>query len=414
MTQVTRVKVFANGLTCVVEPVPGVRSVSLNAMLPAGAATDPADAVGAATVLADWVMRGAGQRDSRTLTAELDRLGLQRSTSVGLLHARFNAVAVGRRLREALPLFADIFRRPMLIDEEFENARDLSLQALDGLDDDPRSLAMMALRQKHWPAPFDRNPMGVREQLQALTPDVLRDDFVSRFTPGGAIFAIAGDIDVDAIEAELEEHFGDWTGVARQPVVAADPEPGVHFIESKTEQTHIGIAWPSVAETDPDYYVARLVGEVLSGGTSGRLFAEIREKRGLCYSVGASYSALRGRASFLGYAGTAPERAQHTLDQFLHELRRLSEGITDDEIHRARIGIKSNLLMSNDSTGARAAMIGYDAYAFGRVRSVEEIIAAYDRVDARQATDFVRRRPPWPFTVVVIGPKPLEAQIQPT
>src|SRR4029079_4109304 len=105
-----------------------------------------------------------------------------------------------------------------------------------------------------------------------------------------------------------------------------------HHEQQKSEQTHIGIAYPSVTEIDPDYYTVRLATEVLSGGMSGRLFTEIREKRALCYSVSAGYRSLKGQGSIFGYAGTSNDRAQATLDTFIAEIHRLQQGITQAEL----------------------------------------------------------------------------------
>src|SRR5678816_1997607 len=118
----------------------------------------------------------------------------------------------------------------------------------------------------------------------------------------------------------------------------------------QSEQTHIGIAYASLPETHDDYYTLRLAMEVLSGGMSGRLFTEVREKRGLVYNVWAGYSSLKGSGSILGYAGTSNDRAQATLDCFMTELHRLSDGVTQPELDRAKTGLKASTIMQGEST----------------------------------------------------------------
>ena len=184
------------------------------------------------------------------------------------------------------------------------------------------------------------------------------------------------------------------------------------FIQRETEQTHIAIACPYVGELDEDYYVARVAAEVLSGGSSGRLFTEIREIKGLCYSVGTSYASLKDRASLMGYAGTSNDRAQATLDAFLHELSRLNGGIDEGEVERAKIGLMSGTVMSGESTGARASAVASDFFSRGRVRPLEEIAQMIDAVSVQQVDEFVRRHKLGPFTVVTVGPKRLEVAAQ--
>src|SRR6202161_1718700 len=157
------------------------------------------------------------------------------------------------------------------------------------------------------------------------------------------------------------------------------PPPGnVHHEQQQSEQTHIGIAWPSVTETDPDYYIVRMAMEVLSGGMSGRLFTEVREKRGLVYNVWAGYTSLKGRGSIFGYAGTSNDRAQATLDCFVSELHRLTLGVTEAELQRAKTGLKASTIMSGESTSSRAGAIAHDFFMRGRIRTLEEIKKSID------------------------------------
>jgi len=134
-----------------------------------------------------------------------------------------------------------------------------------------------------------------------------------------------------------------------------------------------GIAYPSIPETADDYYVMRLAMEVLSGGMSGRLFTEVREKRALVYSVWAGYTSLKGSGSILGYAGTSNDRAQATLDCFITELHRFTEGVTAAELARAKTGLKASTIMQGESTSARAGAIAHDFFMRGRIRTLDEI-----------------------------------------
>jgi predicted Zn-dependent peptidase len=140
---------------------------------------------------------------------------------------------------------------------------------------------------------------------------------------------------------------------------------------------------------------------------SARLFTEVREKRGLCYAVWASYQTFKDRACVLCYAGTTNERAQETLDVTLNELVRLQDGIDADEVQRVQAGLKSSLIMQEESTSARAGALASDWYYLGRIRRVEEIHDAIDGLSAAKIVEHVRRSPPRDFTIVTLGPKPL-------
>ena len=399
---------LANGMTVLAEKMPGVRSAAMNLLVPAGVANDPVERCGGATVLAEMALRGAGGRDARQLTDALDDLGLSRGSGPGTHHTRFTAAALSENVMKGLPLHADVVRRPTLGDDVFGPSRDLALQALAGLPDNPQSLAMIKLREWHWPAPFSRNVMGEETHLRKMTAAGVRDDFASRYVPDGAILSVAGDVDFDELTAAAEELFGDWQS-AEPPEIEVTPPPGNRrFIELDSQQTHLALAYPTSGETADDYYPARLAVEVLSGGMSGRLFGEIREKKGLCYSVYASYSSLPNLGGVFCYAGTSNERAQATLDAFLHELTRLREGVTADELDRAKIGLKAGTVMSGESSSARSGALARDWFIRGRLRTLDEIVEAVDGVTLGALNGWLADHPAGPFTVVQIGPKQLE------
>jgi predicted Zn-dependent peptidase len=298
-------------------------------------------------------------------------------------------------------------RRPHLPESGFDAARDLALQSLAGIEDEPRHKLMIKLREWHLPSPYGRNTMGEKDDLEKLTLDLTRVDHGRRYHANESILAIAGRIDFDQLKDEVARIFGDWNGSVEQEVEILPPPGNYHHEEQKSEQTHIGIAYPSVTETDPAYYTVRLAMEVLSGGMSGRLFTEIREKRALCYSVSAGYSSFKGQGSIFGYAGTSNERAQATLDTFIAEIHRLQQGVTPAELDRAKTGLKASTIMQGESTGARAGAIAHDFFIRGRIRTLDEIKNAIDAVTVDHVNDYLKRNKPGPFTIVIVGPKEL-------
>ncbi len=398
---------FPNGLILLGEKMPGMQSAAMSLLLPAGASTDPVERLGTATVLSDLVLRGAGSRDSRKLTDHLDNLGLQRSNTVGVYHARFSWTGLADRVVEAIPVYADIVRRPHLPENGFEAARDLALQSLAGIDDDPRQKLLIKLREWHLPSPLGRSSMGKQDDLEKLTLDQCRMDHSRRYQPAGAILSIAGNIDFTRILGEVETHFADWEPQPARDIELTPPPGRFHHEIQQSEQTHIGLAYGSIPETHEDYYAIRMALEVLSGGMSGRLFTEVREKRGLCYSVWAGYSSLKNTGFVQGYAGTSNDRAQATLDCLLDELHRLSDGVTQQELDRAKTGLKASTIMQGESTNARAGAIAHDYFMRGRIRRLDEIKQAINGVTLERVNACLAGNKPGEFTFVTVGPRPL-------
>src|SRR5436190_2090633 len=150
------------------------------------------------------------------------------------------------------------------------------------------------------------------------------------------IVSVAGIIDWHPLKDRVESLFGDWDGPSPKPLQLREPRGGKSHIKQDTTQTQIAIAYPSVPFGDPGYYAAQGAINVLSGGMGARLFTEVRDKRGLCYSVSASYQTFKEAAAVICYAGTTNKRAQETLDVTLGELKRLADGVTDEEVQRVR------------------------------------------------------------------------------
>jgi predicted Zn-dependent peptidase len=401
---------FPNGLTLLAERMEHVRSAALNFLVPAGCAYDPSDQLGIASVLSELITRGAGTRDSRELTLALDNLGLDRDESVGSLHIRLWGATLARHLPAALEIYADILRRPHLPDEELDAVKALALQDLQSLEDEPRQKVLIELRRRHYPPPLGQDRHGTAGGIENLTSAKIQAHYRRLFNPGGTILSVAGNIQWEPLRDQVGRLLGDWKG-SEVPALTLGTQPGRRaHLAKETTQTQIALAYASVPIRDADYYAAMGAVNVLSGGMSARLFTEVREKRGLCYAVWASYQTFKDRASVLCYAGTTNERAQETLQVVLGELRRLQDGIEPEEVERVQAGLKSSLIMQEESTSARAGTLASDWYYLGRVRSFDEIQAAINGLTPEGIVRHLRRCPPRDFTVVTLGPKPLEVK----
>lgn len=366
----------------IVERSDTAQSAALCWLLPVGNAADPEGPAGdgQAVILSELILRGAGRRDSREMSDALDRLGVQRATTPGAAHLQMSATMLGKRVLDALPLLVSIVREPMLPGAHLDPVRSLCLQQLDGLDDDPQQLVMLRLRERHLPPPFNRTGYGDREALEAATIESLRQAWTARARPGGSILTLAGNVDGDAVAALLDRELEGWAGATPEPKESAAASGGVGHEESESSQTHIAIGFKAPPEGDPLATPFRIATRILGGDTSCRLFNEVREKRGLCYSVGASYAGGRDRGMLSIYAGSTHERAQETIDCIAREIERFEAGVELEEFQRAIVGYKSRLVMSGESTAARAASAAGDFYRLGRVRSLGELAAEVDRI----------------------------------
>ncbi|AQQ72513.1 Peptidase M16 inactive domain protein [Limihaloglobus sulfuriphilus] len=385
-----------------------VGSVSFNIMLPCGTSRIPQGCSGAGNVISDWVFRGAGEYTSRRLVENLDGLGLHRGSGVGTYCMNFSSALEASNLLRAIELYADVVLRPKLDAGQFELSRQLALSDLAGLDDDPRQQVVLKLKENFYGRPWGRSSYGSKEDLESLNPEKTASIIKDRFKPSKAIFSIAGKYDFDAVCKKLEELFGDSEPDCETQMQESNPSPAYDHISHDGSQVHIGIMCSTVPASDAQYYNLMAAVSVLSGGMSSRLFTEVREKRGLCYAVGANYNSLRDRAGIVCYAGTTPDKAQQTYDVTRKELNRLKEDLTAEELQRAKIGLKSGLIMKSESSMNRAGSIGGDYNLLGRVRSLDEIKENIEAVTIESMTAALEANPFDKCKVVTIGPKEIK------
>ena len=399
---------FENGLLLIVEEMPGLQSAAFSFLVPAGSIYDGFGKNGSASMLADWITRGAGPRDSRELTATLDNLGIAHSQSAGSENITFTAASVADRVTDGLEIFADVILRPHLDEGQFEPVKLGAEQSLIAAEDDPQRKAMVELRKLSFSSPWGLSSDGSLDDLPNISSDDVRGHHERCFRPNGAILGVAGNVDAKVVIEAVGQHFGDWEQKDGAAVEPGDCGPKRTFLEHESAQTHIGISYNSVSFPDPDYYAAWAAVSVLSGGMSARLFTEVREKRGLCYSVYASQASLKHEGRVLCYAGTSNERAQETLDVTLQELKRLGDGIDESELQRCKARAKSSLVMQQESSRGRAGSLARNWFFLEKTRTLDEVRQRIDALTVDSILEYVNRRPAQDFTVLTIGPKELK------
>ena len=401
---------FDNGLVLVAEKIESAQSLAMSFLLPAGSGHEPVGQIGVASMLSEMMFRGTESLDAKAHSEAMDDLGLDRSTSVDSLFLRLGATMIHTNRKEALPLLFNMVLRPLLSEDGLEPARDLSLQTLEAIEDEPQQKAFIKLRQKHYRHPMNRCTMGEKKDIEKLTIEQIRDFKKKTFVPEGSILSFAGQFDFDDLKEQVGQLLGDWQGQRDDIVLSGEPIRGYEHITTQSQQVHIGLAYDATDERDEDAAtLQRAAIAVLSGGMSGRLFTEVREKRGLCYAVYGMYASNKFMGVVLAYAGTTPERSQETLDVMRGEFVRLSDGIEQDEFDRAMVGMKTRLVMQGESTHARASTIAMDQHTFGRPRTLDEMIAKVDSVTLDKLNEYVKVNRPGEMSIVTIGPDALKA-----
>lgn len=399
---------FPNGLTLLAEPMGWLESAAFALLLPAGCQRDPQDRLGLASLSCEMVQRGCGTRTSREFVEDLENLGVDRSASVSNAHTSFGGAMPCERIQDALSIFADLVQRPLLPEDQFEDAQMVCLQEVRGLEDDLAQKMMQELRRRRYGDPYGRSPQGTEASLEATSLADVNKHIDQFYRPQDAILSVAGKIDWDSLRDHVGKIFGNWQAKPLPPLKSTPSEGPFHHIKHDSNQTHIGVSFPSVPYSHPDYYQARGAVGVLSDGMSSRLFTEVREKRGLVYTVYASCHSLKHAGSVLCYAGTSTDRAQETLDVLLAELNRLADGIEAPELARLKAKIKSSLIFQQESSPARAGSMAADWHHLGRVKTLDEVSAIIDALSVDTINDYLRRNPPGDYSIVTLGEQELK------
>ena len=285
-----------------------------------------------------------------------DNLGVQRFESARIQHSAYGMTMLAEKLPTAFSFFRDnVVLRPQLTQEQLENSQSTILQEIEAIEDHPAQKLFIDLRRRAAAAarPADAGDGGKHRGADGRTRrGGFTNDATGRKAPSSAS---AGAVEFAAVRDLVARHLGDLDICS--PIEAPDRAvPGGHgHIKGDKVQTHLGISFPS-GPLRPRLFNAHGAIGVLGGGMSSRLFSEVREKRGLCYSVSASYHPLR-LGFVLCYAGTTNERAAETATVMMAELRRLADGVAEDEVQRVRAGLKASLVISEESTTSRAAVL---------------------------------------------------------
>lgn len=396
-----------NGLVLLGEPMPWLESVAFTLLTPVGTAHEPADREGLAGMTFEMMQRGAGPYSSRAIVEELDFLGVERSSSVTTFHTSISMAAMSTVLEPTLRIAAAMFLEPHFPEDELEEARQAGLLELASLEDDPSQKCFKELKRIRFGEVYGRSSLGSLEGLQAISLEDCKNFWQDRFTSEGAILSVAGKFDWNEVVRITEDLFGGWEnkGSNGKPNVKAYSQ--ISHLHHDSQQTHIALAYDAIPYQDPDYYHERGLVGILSDGMSSRLFLEVREKRGLVYSVSASAHSLDACGSVLCYAGTTAPRAAETLQVTIDTIRSLENSILEDELTRLKCRVRTSLVMEQESSSSRSSQMAYDWVYLGRVPTRQEVLSEVEKLTCDSLMSFAKSHKPQNWTMVTIGPEPI-------
>jgi predicted Zn-dependent peptidase len=313
-------------------------------------------------------------------------------------------------LSATLAVYAELVRRPHMPEDQIEEGRLVCFHEQQS-EDDLAQRTIQNLKRMTYPAPWGRTGSGVREHVESITIEDIRSFAASHYQPKGAVISVAGNIRWDDLKQDIERLFGDWEPQDVPAINSTSGPGGYEHIQYDSNQTHIGVAYPTVPYAHEDYFLSRGAVGALSDGMSSRLFTEVREVRGLCYTVYAAYHSLREAGRVMCYAGTSTDRAQETLDVMIAELVRLREGINEEELRRLKARVRSSLIMQQEISTARSGSMAADWHHLARVRTMDEVSSIIEALTCERINKFLAENPPGDFVVTTLGAKKLEMPV---
>ncbi len=397
------------GIEFSAEPLPDRAAVTLAFRLLGGAADDPAELTGVTAIVERTLSKGTQRFDGRQLADAFDAIGAQWSTATGRQSLLVRVACLPEFVERAVELVAEMLCHPTFPEEACKVAVELSLQDLKHLEDDPDSVLRLMTQRLTLGPVYGRNVQGELETLPRITRETVRNRWKTAFHRGRLQVCAAGALQVEPLAALIERHLGKLGDAAQAGRDAARLEftPGRVHRNKDLKQQYIAITLPGLRRGDADFAVEQVLLGVLSGGMSGRLFTEVREKLGLVYWVGAWHEQLRDTGVIHLGASTTPERCQQTFDTLLRELQRLGEDLSEREVKRARDQLIAHLETEADLTPARVAGLSEDLFYFSRPIGLVAKLDALRAVDLPRVVDYARRLPRTRLCVATLGPREL-------
>lgn len=372
---------LSNGFRIVTENMPSLQSAAIGIWVMAGARNELADQNGIAHFLEHMAFKGTKRRDALTIAETIEDVG-------GYINAYTSREATAyyaRVLKDDVPLAFDVISDIVLNSifdlREIEVERGVILQEIGQSLDTPDDVIFDWLQECAYPdQPIGRPILGPAERVRAFSQEDLKRFVAQHYEAGNLVLSAAGAVDHDELVRLAEDAFGHLPKSDPQTFQPAKFQSGETRVEKALEQAHIAMAFEAPSVTDKTIYTSQILGSVLGGGMSSRLFQELREKRGLCYTIFAQAAAYSDTGMMTIYAGTSGDEVGALAELTLDEIKRATDTMTQAELDRARAQMKAGLLMGLESPSSRAERMARMTQVWNRVPSSDEVIARIDAV----------------------------------
>ena len=394
-----------NGMRVVTEKMPGLNSASVGVWVSAGTRHERLEQNGIAHFLEHMAFKGTKRRSALQIAEAIEDVGGYINAYTSRETTAFYARVLSEDVPLALDVIADIVLNPVFDTDELEIERGVILQEIGQALDTPDDIIFDWLQEVAYPnQPLGRSILGPAERVEQFSRDDLRAFVAECYGPDRMIVAAAGAVDHDALVRQCETLFGSLPYFGSDEGLPARYGGGERRVRKRLEQAHMALAFETPGFRDPDIYTCQIFSTALGGGMSSRLFQELREKRGLCYSIFASTGAHAETGLMTVYAGSSGEDIGPLAEVTLDEIKRAVSEMTEVEVTRARAQMKAGLLMGLESPSSRAERLARMTAIWDRVPDVQETVARIDEVDAARVRSFATGLIDGPPSLALYGP----------
>ncbi len=380
---------LSNGVRVVTEHMPGLASVALGVWVSAGGRHERPEQNGIAHFLEHMAFKGTKTRSPQAIAEAIEDVGGYINAYTSREVTAYYARVLGEDTALALDVISDIVLNPVFDAREIETERHVILQEIGQAADTPDDIIFDWLQEQAYPdQALGRPILGASGHVQQFGRDDLSRFVSEHYGPGQLIVSAAGAVDHDSLVAQAERIFG-GLAVRAAPTPQAARFAGGEMRHTKAlEQAHVALAFEAPGYRDPAFYTAQIYTNALGGGMSSRLFQEIREKRGLCYSIFAQSGAYSDTGMTTIYAGTSGDEVADLLRLTIDEMARTAQDFTTAELDRARAQMKAGLLMGLESPASRAERMARMVQIWGEVPALETTVARIDAVSVADVRSF--------------------------
>jgi predicted Zn-dependent peptidase len=403
-----RKTILPNGIRLVTEWIPHVRSVAVGVWVDTGSRFEPSDRSGISHFIEHLVFKGTESRSAEDIARAVDSVGGQMDAFTTKEHTCFYVTVLDEHLPLAADLLSDILLHPRFDADDIEREKTVVLQEFAMVEDTPDDVIHDLFAERVWPQhPLGRPILGDRKVVQALDRGTLLDYFRTEYCPERITIAAAGHVRHEQLVDLLGKRFLDFRQL-RMPRTADPPVlvKSLDVVERALEQVHFVLGGVGLEQDAPERYALFLLNTIFGGSMSSRLFQVVREREGLVYSIHSGNVAFRDSGLFYVYAGAEPAQFRRVVDLTLREFRSLrADGVTVDELRRAKDHLKGSLMLSLESTGSRMTRIAKQELYFQRPFTFDEILGDIERVTMQDVKALGERLLDGPLSLVALGPK---------